>query len=140
MKSIILAGGVGSRLWPLSREHFPKQFIKFDSFDKSLFQMTFERCLKLTENPDDIYVVTNHLHKFHVMGQIEELGYRDFNKENILAEPEGKNTLPAVYYGIKSIREREGRDCIVGVFPSDHLIRREDEERFIDTVKRGVTL
>ncbi|MBW9223436.1 mannose-1-phosphate guanylyltransferase/mannose-6-phosphate isomerase [Methanothermococcus sp. SCGC AD-155-E23] len=140
MKSIILAGGVGSRLWPLSREHFPKQFIKFDSFDKSLFQMTFERCLKLTENPDDIYVVTNQLHKFHVMGQIEELGYRDFNKENILVEPEGKNTLPAVYYGIKSIREREGRDCIVGVFPSDHLIRREDEERFIDTVKRGVEI
>ena len=140
MKSIILAGGVGSRLWPLSREHFPKQFIKFDTFDRSLFQMTFERCLKLCKDPEDIYIVTNELHKFHVMGQIEELGYEDFREENILVEPEGKNTLPAIYYGVKSIREKDKSDYIVGVFPSDHLIKKEDEGKFIDTIKKGLEI
>jgi mannose-1-phosphate guanylyltransferase/mannose-6-phosphate isomerase len=139
MKSIILAGGVGSRLWPLSREYYPKQFIKFKSLDKSLFQMTFERCLKLSDSLDDIYVITNEKHKFIVMRQIEELGYNNFNNGNILIEPTGKNTLPAVYYGIKEIKNNSGnnKDNIVGVFPSDHLIDKDSEELFIDTVKSG---
>ncbi|WP_292461032.1 mannose-1-phosphate guanylyltransferase/mannose-6-phosphate isomerase [Methanothermococcus sp.] len=151
MKSIILAGGVGSRLWPLSREYYPKQFIKFKSFDKSLFQMTFERCLKLSNNNlDDIYIITNEMHKFLVLGQIEELGYSDFNEDNILVEPLGKNTLPAVYYGIKAIKNRnnsknnsensennESNNNIVGVFPSDHLIDKNDEELFINTIMEG---
>ncbi len=132
MKSIILAGGVGSRLFPLSREYYPKQFIKFKVFNKSLFQMTFERTLKLS-NIEDIYIITNEKHKFLALGQIEELGY-DFNEDNILVEPEGKNTLPAIYYGIKVIKEKNGND-IVGVFPSDHLIKDEDE--FIKSIKEG---
>jgi mannose-1-phosphate guanylyltransferase/mannose-6-phosphate isomerase len=69
MKSIILAGGVGSRLFPLSREYYPKQFIKFKAFGKSLFQMTLERTLKLS-SLDDVYIITNEKHKFLVLGQI----------------------------------------------------------------------
>ncbi|AEH07374.1 mannose-1-phosphate guanylyltransferase/mannose-6-phosphate isomerase [Methanothermococcus okinawensis] len=144
MKSIILAGGVGSRLWPLSREYYPKQFIKFKSFKKSLFQMTFERCLALSNNNlDDIYIVTNEKHKFLVLGQIEELGYNNFNEDNILIEPIGKNTLPAIYYGVKVIKnknnnnENDNNKNIVGVFPSDHLIDKNDEELFINTIMEG---
>jgi len=135
MKSIILAGGVGSRLFPLSREYYPKQFIKFKAFGKSLFQMTLERTLKLS-SLDDVYIITNEKHKFLVLGQIEELGY-NFDEDNILVEPVGKNTLPAIYYGVKVIKERGGDDA-VAVFPSDHLI--EDGEGFVKSVKDGVKL
>ena len=135
MKSIILAGGVGSRLFPLSREYYPKQFIKFNALEESLFQLTFERTLKIS-NIKDIYIITNEKHKFLVLGQIEELGY-NFKEENILIEPIGKNTLPAIYYGVKAIKERYGDDA-VAVFPSDHLIKNEDE--FVNTIKDGVKL
>ena len=143
MKSIILAGGSGTRLWPLSREYYPKQFLRlklrkpsvFESswkFKKSLFQKTFERTLGLTDDISDIYVITNEKHKFIVLGQIEELGY-EFNENNILIEPVGRNTLPAIYYGVKEIKNHG--DDVVGVFPSDQLI--DDEEEFTSTVKKG---
>ena len=70
------------------------------------------------------------------MRQIEELGY-NFDEDNILVEPVGKNTLPAIYYGVKVIKERDGDDT-VAVFPSDHLI--EDGEGFVKSVKDGVKL
>jgi len=64
MKTLILAGGSGTRLWPLSRRYYPKQFIKlFDG--KSLFQKTVERSL-LMSNPEDVFVITNKKHRFMV--------------------------------------------------------------------------
>ena len=72
MKSIILAGGVGTRLWPLSREYYPKQFIQLDGH--SLFQKTYERAVRLS-GPEGIYVVTNEIHRYLVRNQIDELGY-----------------------------------------------------------------
>ena len=134
MKAIILAGGSGTRLWPLSRTNFPKQFLKLKNMDKSIFQMSLERCLKLT-GLAEIYIVTNNNYKFLVLGQIEELGYK-FNENNILIEPSGKNTLPAIYYGVKEI-QKLGED-IVAVFPSDHLI--EDEHKFVHTIQKGLQL
>ena len=92
MKSIILAGGVGTRLWPLSREYYPKQFIQLDGH--SLFQRTFERAARLS-GPDGIYVVTNEIHHYLVQNQIEELGF-SLPEDHLLAEPAGKNTLPAI--------------------------------------------
>jgi len=91
MKVIILAGGSGTRLWPLSRTNFPKQFLKLKN-NRSLFQMTVERSAQLTALPQ-IYVVTNAAYKFLVLGQMEELGYK-FDEGNILLEPVGKNTYP----------------------------------------------
>ncbi len=134
MKIIILAGGSGTRLWPLSRERYPKQFIKLQGKDKSLFQETFNRSLLLS-SIDDIYVVTNEKYKFLVMGAVEELGY-DYNKENILVEPEAKNTLPAIYAGVNAIRQK-GDDTVV-VFPSDHIIEKDAE--FINIIKESEEL
>lgn len=134
MKVIILAGGSGTRLWPLSRTNYPKQFLKLKGMDKSIFQMSFQRCLKLTES-NQVYIVTNREYRFLVLGQIEELGYK-FDEKNILIEPTGKNTLPAIYYAVREI-QKHGDDISV-VFPSDHLI--EDEINFIETIRSGIEL
>ena len=125
MKTIILAGGTGTRLWPLSRNHYPKQFIKFQNREHSLFQETFIRSLLLSELKD-IFVVTNKNYKFLVMGAIEELGHI-YPEKNILIEPEAKNTLPAIYAGVSEINKiKQGHHTII-VFPSDHLIEKDRE-------------
>jgi mannose-1-phosphate guanylyltransferase/mannose-6-phosphate isomerase len=134
MKTIILAGGSGTRLWPLSRDRYPKQFIKLQGKEESLFQETFKRSLLLS-NINDIYVVTNEKHKFLVMGAIEELGC-SYNEENILVEPEAKNTLPAIYAGVNEIIKK-GHDSVV-VFPSDHMISKSEE--FATIIKESEAL
>lgn len=118
MKSLILAGGNGTRLWPLSREENPKQFLKLNN-DKSLFQDTFLRCLKIS-NVDEIFVVTNKEQRFFVSGQIQELGH-ELPSGNLLIEPVGKNTLPAITFGMKTIKDQYG-DSNVGIFSSDHIL------------------
>ena len=117
MKSIILAGGVGTRLWPLSRQHYPKQFIPLDG--QSLFQKTYERANRLSD-PGGIFVVTNEIHQYLVHNQIEELGYT-ISDDHLLAEPEGKNTLPAISWAMQRIRTLYSSAAAI-VFPSDHLL------------------
>ncbi|MGO0122493.1 sugar phosphate nucleotidyltransferase [Desulfothermobacter acidiphilus] len=96
MKVLILAGGKGARLWPLSRELVPKQFIRlFDN--RSLFQHAVLRALKLS-SPEEIFVVTNRKYRFRVLDDLAELGV-SLPEENLLLEPEGKNTLPAICWG-----------------------------------------
>jgi mannose-1-phosphate guanylyltransferase/mannose-6-phosphate isomerase len=117
MKSIILAGGVGTRLWPLSREYYPKQFIPLDGH--SLFQKTYERANRISD-PGGIFVVTNEIHQYLARNQIEELGY-SISDDHLLAEPEGKNTLPAIAWAMQRIRSFSLSDTVV-VFPSDHVL------------------
>ena len=118
MKTLILAGGKGTRLWPLSRELMPKQFVRFLD-GESLFQKTVRRALKFSK-PGEVFVVTNRKYKFRVLDDLTELGV-EVPEENLLLEPMGKNTLPAIYWGTKTIEETFG-DSIVAVLPSDHLI------------------
>ena len=134
MKAIILAGGSGTRLWPLSRNNYPKQFLKLKNMKESIFQLSFERCIKLV-GLEGIYIVTNTNYKFLVIGQIEEMGY-SIDERHVLVEPMGKNTLPAIYYGVKEIQKIS--EDVVAVFPSDHLIYEEDE--FVETIKSGIQL
>jgi len=132
MKTLVLAGGSGTRLWPLSREYYPKQFIKlFD--DKSLFQKTVERAL-LFSNPEDVYVVTNKKHKFMVIEQISGMDV-SIPQDNIITEPHAKNTLPAIYYGITRILQHG--NAKVAVLPSDHLVEANEkyEEAFLKAEK-----
>lgn len=134
MKTIILAGGIGSRLWPLSRTHFPKQFVKLKGMDYSMFQLTYKRAL-LLGGVDDILIVTNKDYRFLISGQISELGLNP-NEENILKEPQARNTLPAIYYAVREI-QKKGED-IVAVFPSDHIIT--EEKKFIEKIQKSKDL
>ncbi len=116
MTNIILCGGNGTRLWPISRTLMPKQFVKLFS-KKSLFQLTVERNSKLCNSQ---LIVSNAKQYFFALDQLEEL-----NKKNntYLLEPIAKNTAPAIALACLSLDENE----IVLVTPSDHLIKNEDE-------------
>ncbi len=134
MKTVILAGGKGTRLWPLSRELMPKQFIKiFD--DESLFQKTVRRAL-LFSKPKEIFIVTNREYRFRVLDELRDMGI-EIPQENILLEPVGKNTLPAIYWGLRTVHENFGKSK-VAVLPSDHLI--DANERYVEAFKTAEKL
>jgi mannose-1-phosphate guanylyltransferase len=125
MTNIILCGGSGTRLWPISRTLMPKQFVKlFD--DKSLFQLSVERNSKVC---DSQFIVSNAQQYFLALDQLEELG-KDNNR--YLLEPIGRNTAPAIALACFGVDEQE----IVFVTPSDHLIKDEEEySKVIESAK-----
>lgn len=128
MKAIILAGGSGTRLWPLSRKSYPKQFLKLDG-ERSLLQQTAERLLKIV-TPDDIIVMTNSEYKFHVQSDLKDTCPRlGSGIGNLILEPESKNTAPAIALGMKYCLDLLGcgEDEVVFVSPSDHIIKPDKE-------------
>ena len=135
MYSIILCGGSGTRLWPLSRKSFPKQFLSLYS-DKSLIQETFLRMQKIMP-AENIYFVTNAANYFNVFDQIEEI-YPELKKEQIVTEPISLNTAPAIALALKYLVEKIGiaNDAPVIILPSDHSIGKI--EAFVQVVKTAM--
>ncbi len=135
MHSLILCGGSGSRLWPLSRKNFPKQFLKLYS-DKSLLQETFLRTKNLMP-VENIFLITNQENFFNVYNQISEIE-KNFNKKQILIEPLAKNTMPAITLGFKAlIHKKIAPDEAVLILPADHYIKNEEEFlKIINTAKK----
>jgi len=131
MHGIILAGGSGSRLWPLSRELYPKQLLKVNS-DKSLLERTYERLMSIMDI-DNIVAVTNAKHLSDVKMQLSEYT----NDIRILAEPAAKNTAPAISIAVKYLLDFGIDDTIV-VVPSDHLI--QDTKKFAQTIEEAQKL
>lgn len=123
MKIIILAGGGGTRLFPLSRDCYPKQFLHVIG-DKSLLAQTIERFLGLVE-AKDIIIVTNERYIFHVQAELKTINAQ---KAHIITEPMGKNTAPAIALAQSYCQDvlQCDDDEILFVSPSDHLIKPID--------------
>lgn len=132
MFGLILAGGSGSRLWPLSRELYPKQMLNIENTE-SLLQATFLR-LKECMPAENIVSMTGVKHASNVLYQLSSIT----DKPMILSEPISKNTAPAIILGCKYISEVTKDDPVVIVVPSDHMIK--DVNLFAETVKEGEAL
>lgn len=132
MKIIILAGGGGTRLFPLSRACYPKQFLKIAG-EKSLLQQTVERFLIIAEQKD-IVIVTNKDYIFHVQEDLHEIGAE---KINVITEPTGKNTAPAIALAISYCKDclNCNDDEILFVSPADHLIK--PSKKFAELVQQA---
>ena len=129
---VILSGGTGSRLWPLSRASYPKQYISLiQNNSKSMMQLTIER-LKGLENISDPIVICNEEHRFIVAEQLREI---NINTKAIFLEPFGRNTAPAI--AISALEAiKDGKDSNLLVLPADHDIR--DTKKFLNTVRSGI--
>lgn len=114
-----MAGGVGSRFWPKSRESFPKQFIDIMGTGKSFLQMTYDRSLAFSK-PENILVLTHVNYKNLVAEQLPEIAV-----ENIIAEPSRNNTAPCIAYAAYKLL-RQDPEAVMVVMPSDHLILKEN--------------
>lgn len=119
--AVIMAGGVGSRFWPRSKEKKPKQLLKIFG-QNSMIQETVNRLDGIVKK-ENVYVVTNKIQKNEIKNQLA-----DIPAENIIDEPFGKNTAAAI--GLASVViSRKNPEAVTLVLPADHIIRNEDEFR-----------
>src|SRR5947209_1078371 len=119
----IMAGGIGSRFWPLSRVNYPKQFLDILGTGRTLIQQTFDRFVRLVP-VENIYVITANEYMGITQDQLPEIP-----KENILGEPFRKNTAPCIAYISFKLHQMNSEASLI-VAPADHLILNED--RFLD--------
>jgi len=119
---VILCGGSGTRLWPLSRQHFPKQFLSLTD-DKTLFQKSISRAIALESDDiqiEEILIVTNENHRFLVLAQLDEMKLK--TSIRVLLEPEPKNTAPALTLSALAAQDCNS-DSILVVTPADQYIK-----------------
>jgi mannose-1-phosphate guanylyltransferase len=117
---IIMAGGIGSRFWPMSTPEKPKQFLDILGLGKTLLQMTFER-LEAIAPTENIYIVTNSNYSKIVAEQLPQI-----NRNQILTEPKRKNTAPCIAYAAAKIYNLNP-NAVLTIAPSDHLIMKEEK-------------
>lgn len=125
----IMAGGVGSRFWPASREDKPKQFLDIMGTGKSLLRLTFERFLHLVD-VDHIFIVTNGQYKALVMEQLPEI-----TANQVLCEPSRNNTAPCIAYTALKLQQLDA-DANLVIAPSDALIT--NEPLFLDNIRHAL--
>ena len=129
--AVIMAGGVGSRFWPMSVEELPKQFLDDLGIGKTLIQLTFDRLTNVVPE-ENIYIVTNENYVDLVKTQLPSL-----KANQILTEPERKNTAPCITYAAAKIYALNN-DANLIVAPSDHLILKESKfDRIIETALKS---
>lgn len=127
---VILSGGSGSRLWPLSRADYPKQYLSLNT-DHSMFQETILR-LKDIPNIANPVIVCSDQHRFLVAEQLQQI---DIDNPTIILEPTGRNTAPAITAAVMQLA-KNGSNDIIFVLPSDHVI--QDIERFHKAIQIAV--
>lgn len=126
---VIMAGGIGSRFWPMSTTDHPKQFLDILGTGRTLIQQTFDRLSKIC-NPSNIYVVTNEAYRNLTLDQLPLM-----SPEQILCEPNRRNTAPCIAYA-NLVIEKRNPDASVIVAPADHLILKENE--FLKLAERAL--
>lgn len=125
----IMAGGIGSRFWPASRQDRPKQFLDILGTGKSLLRLTFERFQQLIPE-EHIYILTNQTYQSLVLEHLPEL-----RPDQVLCEPSRNNTAPCIAYTALKLQDLDPQANMV-VAPSDHLIQKEDA--FLEHLQRGL--
>lgn len=128
---LILAGGSGTRLWPKSRNSFPKQFLKLTD-ENTLLQSAFSRLEKIIPI-NNIYIVTNQSYLNEIIKELPKV-----NRKNIILEPCAKNSAPAIALGVWEILKLNN-NAVIGSFASDHLVKNEKRLRNIFLFIRKTT-
>ena len=133
---VILSGGAGTRLWPVSRRAYPKPFMKLAN-GNTLAELTFERALDVSSD-GTVMTVTSRDYFFICRDLYRQVKGADMDKQIFVLEPMGRNTAPAIALAALEVHERYGDDAVMLVMPSDHLIK--DKTAFKSAVEQGVQL
>ncbi len=130
---VILSGGAGTRLWPVSRKAYPKPFMQLSN-GQSLAAMTFDRALNVATE-DTVLTVTSRDYYFLCKDIYRANPDADMDKQYFLLEPSGRNTAPAIALAALQTQQLYGDEAVMVVMPSDHLIK--DQALFVETVKKA---
>ncbi len=133
---VILSGGAGTRLWPVSRKAYPKPFMQLAD-GKTLAELTFDRALNIATE-GEVVTVTSRDYYFLCKDIYKKNSQCDLEKQTFLLEPAGRNTAPAIALAALKVQQSHGDDAIMIVMPSDHLIK--DSVTFNAAVKEAAEL